>query len=66
MGGSGWVWRVWNFMTQNPTRPTIKKKFVTQLNPPSLKNRPNLIGRVGFGGLAAHPYYELQFPTHGL
>ena len=36
MGGSGWVWLVWNFMTQ--TQPTIKKNFVTQPNPPSPKN----------------------------
>ena len=45
----------------NPTRH--KKKFITQLNPPSLKNRPNLTGQVGLGrdwrvgGFFAHPYF---------
>ena len=48
MGGLGLVW---NFMTR------------TQPNPPSPKNRPNLVGWVGsgrfwrVGGLATHPYY---------
>ena len=38
------------FYDPNPTQPVIKKNFVTQPNPPSLKNRPNPTGQVGFGG----------------
>ena len=49
MGGSGRVWRVCNFMTQIQPDPLLKKKFVTQPNPPSLKNQPNLTGRDGSG-----------------
>ena len=54
---SGRVWRVCNFMTQTQSDLLLKKKIVTQPNPPSLKNRPNPVGRVrsgrvGFGGLA--------------
>ena len=47
MGGSGQVWRVCNFITQIQPNPQQKKNFVTQPNPPSPKNRPNLAGRVG-------------------
>ena len=50
MGGSGRVWRVCNFMTQTQLDPLKKKIFVTQPNPPNLKNRPNPVGQVGFGG----------------
>ena len=41
------------FYDPNPTRPAIKRNFVTQPNPPSPKNRRN--PRVGFGRLVAHP-----------
>ena len=37
------------FYDSNPTRPTIKKIFVTQPNPPRPKNRPNQAGWVGSG-----------------
>ena len=37
------------FYDLNPTWSTIKKKFVTQHNPPSPKNRPNPAGWVGSG-----------------
>ena len=47
MGGSGWVWQIWNFMTRTQPDPLSKKKFITQPNPPSPKNRPNLAGWVG-------------------
>ena len=63
MGGSGRVWWVCNFMTQTQPDPLLKIFFVTQPNPPSLKNRPNSAGRVGSGrvwrvdGFSAHPYY---------
>ena len=69
MGGLGWVWWVWNFMTQTQPRPTIKKKFVTQPNPLSPKNQPNPTGWVGsgwfwrVGGLAAHPYHAISFDS---
>ena len=59
MGRSGRVWQVCNFIT--PTHYK-KKIFVTQPNPPSPKNRPNLAGWVGLGqvwqvdGFSAHPY----------
>ena len=53
------------FYDPNPTRLAIqkkkKKKIVTQPNPSSPKNRPNLVGWVGLGrfwpvgGLTAHP-----------
>ena len=46
MGRSGRVWQVCNFIT--PTHYK-KKIFVTQPNPPSPKNRPNLAGWVGLG-----------------
>ena len=49
MGGLGRVWRVCNFMTQTQSDLLLKKKIVTQPNPPSLKNRPNPVGRVGSG-----------------
>ena len=49
MSGSSRVWWLWNFITPNPTQPAIKKKFVTQPNPPSPKNRPNPISWVGSG-----------------
>ena len=55
MGRSGWVGLGLvglKFYDLNQTRPTIKKNFVIQPNPPSLKNRPSPIGRVGFGGMA--------------
>ena len=47
MGGSSRVWRVCNFMTQTQPDLLLKKIFVTQPNPPSLKNRPNPTRRVG-------------------
>ena len=53
------------FYDSNPTWPAIKKIFVTQPNPPSLKNRPNPTGWVGsgrflrIGRLVAHPYFSL-------
>ena len=47
MGGLGRVWRVCNFMTQIQPQSAIKKNFVTQPNPPSLKNRPNPSGLAG-------------------
>lgn len=46
-------------MTQTQLNPLQKKKFVTQPNPPSPKNRPNPMGWVGssrVGGFSAHPY----------
>ena len=46
MGGSGRVWWVYNLMTQTQSNPLLKKKFVTQPNPLSLKNRPNPVDRV--------------------
>ena len=62
MSGSGQVWRVCNFMTQTQPNPTCyKKKFVTQPDLPSPKNRPNQAGWVGsgrvwkVGGFSAHP-----------
>ena len=48
------------WLKPNPTR--YKKNFVTQPNPPSLKNQPNPAGWVGLGrvwqvgGFFAHPY----------
>ena len=67
MGGLGRVWRVCNFMTQTQSDLLLKKKIVTQPNPPSLKNRPNPVGWVGLGwvgsgqvwrvgGFSTHPY----------
>ena len=53
------------FYDSNPTRPAIKKFFLTQPNPPSPKNRPNPMGWVGsgwflqIGRLVAHPYFSL-------
>ena len=47
VGGSGLAGL--EFYDPNPTRPAIKKKFITQPNPPSPKNRPNLTGWVGSG-----------------
>ena len=49
MGRSGRVWRVCNFMIQTHLTHYKKKKFVTQLNPPSPKNRLNPAGWVGLG-----------------
>ena len=42
MGGSGQVWRVCNFMTWTQPNLLSKKIFITQANPPSPKNQPNL------------------------
>ena len=36
-------------MTRIQPDPLSKKNFVTQPNPPSPKNRPNLAGWVGLG-----------------
>ena len=49
--------RVCNFMTQTQLDPLLKKKkIVTQPNPPSPKNRPNLVGWVWqVGGFSAQP-----------
>ena len=49
MGGSGLGLASLEFYDPNPTRPAIKKIFVTQPNPPSLKNRSNLTGWVESG-----------------
>ena len=49
MGGSGRIWRVYNFMTQTQPNPLYKKKIITQPNPPNPKNRPNPTGWVGSG-----------------
>ena len=62
MGGSSQVLRVCNFMTQTQPDPLLIFFFLTQPNPPSLKNQPNLVGWVGLGrfwqvgGLATHLY----------
>ena len=51
--------------------------FITQPNPPSLKNRPNPVGRVGLGrvwrvgGFSTHPYppvvwLKFKLLTYGL
>ena len=47
MGGSSQVLRVCNFMTQTQPDPLLIFFFLTQPNPPSLKNQPNPAGRVG-------------------
>ena len=38
-----------NHMTQTHPDPLFKKKFMTRPNPPTPKNRPNLMGWVGSG-----------------
>ena len=66
MGGSDRVWRVCTFMIQTQPDPIKKKKkkIVTQPNPPSPKNQPNPVGRVGSGrfwpidGFFTHPYLK--------
>ena len=61
MGGSGRIWQVCNFMTQTQPDPLLKKKFVTQPNPPNPKNQSNPAGWVGSGRVwrvgwfSAHP-----------
>ena len=61
MGGSGWVWRIWNFMTQIQPDP-LSKQFcnLTQPNPTQQALKIDStwrvgLDRVGFGRLAAHP-----------
>ena len=44
MGGSGLGLASLEFYDPNPTRPAIKKFFVTQPNPPSPKNRLHSAG----------------------
>ena len=64
MGGSGWVWRVWNFMTQTQPNPLSKK--ILQPNPTHQALKTDQIRQVGLGWvglgrfwwvgrLAAHP-----------
>ena len=43
----GWVGSGLEFYNPNPTWPAIKIFFLTQPNPPSFKNWPNLVGWVG-------------------
>ena len=47
MGGSGWVWRVWNFMTK--TQPDLPLKRKKNCNPtqPTKPQKPTQPGRLG-------------------
>ena len=72
MGGSGRV-EFGGFVIlwpkPNLTHYKKKKKFVTQPNPPNLKNWPNLASRVGLSRVwrvdefSAHPYGMLMSIT---
>lgn len=65
----GWVGADMQICWPAPN-PTHYKKMSTQPNPLTPKNRPNMMGSVGFGqfwqigGLAAHPNWDIQELNH--
>ena len=56
-----------NHMTQTHPDPLFKKKFMTRPNPPTPKNRPNLMGwvRSGWVGSVLAGRDSLHTPSYG-
>ena len=67
MGGSGWVWRVWNFMTQTQPDPLFKIFLKPNPTHQALKADPTQqvgLGRVGFGGSVGWLHTPKQHITY--